>query len=52
MLNNLQNPLALVARILLALMFVLGGISKIGGSPAPSALSRRRGCRQRRSSPC
>ena len=31
MLNNLQNPLALIGRILLALMFVLAGISKIGG---------------------
>jgi len=31
MLNNLQNPLALVGRILLALMFVLAGASKIGG---------------------
>jgi putative oxidoreductase len=30
-LNNLQNPLALVGRILLALMFVLAGFSKIGG---------------------
>ena len=31
MLNNLQNPLALVGRILLALMFVLAGFSKIAG---------------------
>lgn len=31
MLNNLQNPLAFVGRILLALMFVLAGFSKIGG---------------------
>ena len=31
MLNTLQTPLALVGRILLALMFVLGGFSKIGG---------------------
>ena len=31
MLNKLQNPLALVGRILLALMFVLAGVSKIGG---------------------
>ena len=31
MLNTLQNPLALIGRILLALMFVLGGFSKIGG---------------------
>ena len=31
MLNKLQDPLALVGRILLALMFVLGGFSKIGG---------------------
>ena len=31
MLSNLQNPLALVGRFLLALMFVLAGISKIGG---------------------
>jgi putative oxidoreductase len=30
-LNNLQKPLALVGRILLALMFVLAGFSKIGG---------------------
>lgn len=29
--SNLQNPLALVGRILLALMFVLAGFSKIGG---------------------
>ena len=51
MLDNLQNPLALVGRILLALMFVLAGISKIGGFtgtvgyigsaglPAPSVLA-------------
>jgi putative oxidoreductase len=31
MLNNFQNPLALVGRFLLALMFVLAGISKLGG---------------------
>lgn len=31
MLNSFQNPLALIGRILLALMFVLGGFSKIGG---------------------
>ncbi len=31
MLNNLRNPLALVGRILLALMFVLAGAAKIGG---------------------
>ena len=31
MLNSLQNPLALVGRFLLALMFVLAGFSKIGG---------------------
>jgi len=50
-LNNLQNPLALVGRILLALMFVLAGFSKIagfdgtvgyvasGGLPAPALLA-------------
>ncbi|HWH81661.1 MAG TPA: DoxX family protein [Burkholderiaceae bacterium] len=31
MLNNLQNPLALIGRILLALIFVTSGASKIGG---------------------
>ena len=31
MLNSLQNPLALIGRILLALMFVLAGFTKIGG---------------------
>ena len=31
MLNNFQSPLVLVGRILLALMFVLAGFSKIGG---------------------
>lgn len=31
MLNSLQNPLSLVGRILLAIMFLLAGISKIGG---------------------
>ncbi|HEY9239680.1 MAG TPA: DoxX family protein [Burkholderiaceae bacterium] len=31
MLNNLQNPLALVGRILLALIFVTSGFSKIAG---------------------
>ena len=31
MLSNLQNPLALIGRLLLALMFVLAGFSKIGG---------------------
>lgn len=51
MLNNLQNPLALVGRILLALMFVMAGFSKIAGFagtvgyiaskglPAPSLLA-------------
>jgi putative oxidoreductase len=51
MLNNLQNPLALIGRILLALMFVLAGFGKItdfagtvgyiasGGLPAPSLLA-------------
>lgn len=51
MLNNLQNPLALIGRVLLALMFVLAGFSKIsgfdgtvgyiasGGLPAPSLLA-------------
>jgi putative oxidoreductase len=29
MLNNIQNPLALLGRVLLALMFVLAGFSKI-----------------------
>jgi len=29
--DNVRNPVALVARILLALMFVLAGFSKIGG---------------------
>jgi len=31
MLNNLQNPLALVGRILLALIFITSGFSKISG---------------------
>lgn len=31
MLNNLQNPLALLGRILLALLFITSGLSKIGG---------------------
>ena len=31
MLNQFQNPLALIGRLLLALMFVLAGFSKIGG---------------------
>lgn len=31
MLNNLQNPLALIGRILLALIFVTSGFSKISG---------------------
>ena len=31
MLNNLQNPLALAGRILLALIFITSGISKITG---------------------
>lgn len=31
MLNNLQNPLALFGRILLALIFITSGFSKIGG---------------------
>ena len=29
--NQFQNPLVLIGRVLLALMFVLGGFSKIGG---------------------
>lgn len=31
MLNNLQNPLALAGRILLALIFITSGVSKITG---------------------
>ncbi len=31
MLNQFQNPLAMIGRLLLALMFVLAGFSKIGG---------------------
>ena len=31
MLNNLQNPLALVGRILLALIFITSGFAKITG---------------------
>jgi putative oxidoreductase len=31
MLNNLQNPLALLGRILLALIFITSGFGKIGG---------------------
>lgn len=31
MLNSFQNPLALIGRILLALMFVLAGFTKISG---------------------
>jgi putative oxidoreductase len=31
MLNNLQNPLALLGRVLLALLFITSGLSKIGG---------------------
>ena len=31
MLNSLQTPLSLIGRILLAIMFLLAGISKIGG---------------------
>ena len=31
MLNSARNPLALIGRILLALMFVLAGFTKIGG---------------------
>ena len=31
MLNNLQNPLALVGRVLLALMFITSGFGKIAG---------------------
>ncbi len=31
MMNQLSNPLALIARILMAAMFVMAGFSKIGG---------------------
>ena len=31
MLNNLQNPLALIGRILLAVLFITSGFSKISG---------------------
>ena len=31
MLNNIQNPLALLGRLLLALMFITSGFGKIGG---------------------
>ena len=31
MLNNLQNPLALLGRILLAALFIMSGFNKVGG---------------------
>lgn len=31
MLNSMQNPLSLIGRVLLAIMFLLAGISKVGG---------------------
>ena len=43
MLSNLQNPLALVGRFLLALMFVLAGYSKIGGFAATVGFMQSKG---------
>jgi len=43
MLNSLQNPLSLVGRILLALMFLLAGISKVGGFAGTSGYIASKG---------
>lgn len=43
MLNSLQNPLSLVGRILLAIMFLLAGISKIGGFAGTSGYIASKG---------
>ena len=45
MLNQFQNPLALIGRLLLALMFVLAGFSKIGGFAGTEI--GRASCRER-----
>ena len=39
MFASLQNPLALAARALIALLFVPAGFAKIGGSRPPEFLS-------------
>ena len=43
MLNSLQTPLSLVGRILLALMFLLAGIGKIGGFAGTSGYIASKG---------
>ena len=43
MFNALQNPLSLVGRLLLALLFLPAGISKIGGFAGTVGLHRLQG---------
>lgn len=43
MLNSLQNPLSLVGRVLLAIMFLLAGISKVGGFAGTSGYIASKG---------
>lgn len=43
MLNSLQNPLSLIGRVLLAIMFLLAGISKVGGFAGTSGYIASKG---------
>ena len=43
MLNSLQNPLSLVGRLLIAVMFLLAGISKIGAFAGTSGYIASKG---------
>ena len=43
MLNSLQNPLSLAGRVLLAIMFLLAGISKIGAFAGTSGYIASKG---------
>ncbi len=43
MLNSMQNPLSLIGRVLLAIMFLLAGISKVGGFAGTSGYIASKG---------
>ena len=43
MLNSMQNPLSLIGRVLLAIMFLLAGISKAGGFAGTSGYIASKG---------
>ncbi|MGK2897427.1 MAG: DoxX family protein [Burkholderiaceae bacterium] len=48
MFNRLQNPLALIGRVMLALIFITSGFSKIGGFEGTAGYIASRGDQRRR----